>query len=80
MTITVGIEPTICAPKTAQLPTAIIVIIILSMTKVNIIFQFSKNTNKKSLNIKYGGVSTPPSPFLPSLIRPLSLIPCSCKK
>jgi hypothetical protein len=29
MKITVGIEPTICAPKTARLPAAIIVIIIL---------------------------------------------------
>ena len=28
MITTVGIEPTICAPKTAQLPTAIIAVII----------------------------------------------------
>lgn len=43
MNITVGIEPTICAPKTARLPAAIIVIFI-SAQRYN---YFSESPNKK---------------------------------
>ena len=52
MKITVGIEPTICAPKTARLPTAIIVII-TSVAKVNIIFQ-----NQSLWTRKFSSVSS----------------------
>ncbi len=46
--ITVGIEPTICAPKTARLPAAIIVIISFA-AKINIIFQQTDIMNEKIL-------------------------------
>ncbi|EFB35110.1 hypothetical protein PREVCOP_05244 [Segatella copri DSM 18205] len=48
MNITVGIEPTICAPKTARLPAAIIVIFI-SAQRYNIF----ESPNKKQEKITY---------------------------
>lgn len=50
MKITVGIEPTICAPKTARLPTAIIVIII-SVANIHL---FHHPTNKNRKKFHYG--------------------------
>lgn len=46
MIITVGIEPTICAPKTARLPTAIIVIII-SVANIHLFHHPTNKTHKK---------------------------------
>ena len=58
MKITVGIEPTICAPKTARLPAAIIVIFIFAAKiqyfleiQVKIIKNFAYGC-KKSPNLK----------------------------
>ena len=48
MNITVGIEPTICAPKTARLPAAIIVIFI-SAQRYNIFLNHQIKNRKKSL-------------------------------
>lgn len=49
MKITVGIEPTICAPKTARLPTAIIVIII-SVANIHL-FHHPTNKNRKKVSL-----------------------------
>ena len=48
MNITVGIEPTICAPKTARLPAAIIVIFI-SAQRYNYFLNHQTKNRKKSL-------------------------------
>ena len=48
MNITVGIEPTICAPKTARLPASIIVIFI-SVQRYNIFLNHQIKKEKKSL-------------------------------
>lgn len=48
MNITVGIEPTICAPKAARLPAAIIVIFI-SAQRYNIFLNHQIKNRKKSL-------------------------------
>ena len=45
MIITVGIEPMICAPKTARLPTAIIVIII-SVANIHLFYHPTNKTHK----------------------------------
>ena len=77
MSITAGIEPTICGPKVARLPTAIIVIF-TSAAKIRTIIKLSNITTKKNTfsttDKNYGEVLYPNFPAMRRAVAHANLL------